>query len=177
MLFDPADLILFRPVETWIENGRQRSRVAYGNVCYRSASTTTLAQTLERLYSSSELERTNLFFGVCPRVGGKGRFDQAWQIRVVRCLWADLDNCTIEHATERCRSKDIPKPTATVNSGNGVHLYWLLDQPFQIDDAGDPQPVETEWILSPDGRKKSAAIRSGWHGSNLPRSTETFCPD
>ena len=41
-----------------------------------------------------------------------------------------------------------------VASGNGVHLYWLLDQPHLIDDAGDPPAIETEWVEMPDGRKK-----------------------
>ena len=41
-----------------------------------------------------------------------------------------------------------------MNSGNGVHLYWLLDTPYLIDDAGDPPPVQTEWIEGAGGRKK-----------------------
>ncbi len=153
-LFEPSDLILFRPVETWTESRRKRSRVDTGNVCYRSAKPTTLEQTVARLQEASETERTNLFFGVCPRAGGKGRFDLAWQIRTVRCLWADLDNCTVEQAIERCTSQSMPKPTAIVNSGNGVHLYWALDQAFLIDDVGVPPPVETQWVEGTDGRKK-----------------------
>jgi hypothetical protein len=153
-LFEPSDLILFRPVESWSEGGRKRSRVDYRNVCYRPAKATTLEQTLARLETSSESERTNLFFGVCPRFGNKGRFDLAWQIRVVRCLWADLDGCNVAQAIERCTSQSIPTPTAIVNSGNGVHLYWLLDRPFLIDDVGNPPPVETEWSIGGDGRKK-----------------------
>ena len=153
-LYEPTDLILFRPVETYAESGRKRSRVDFGNVCYRPANSTTLEQTLIRLQESSEKERTNLFFGVCPRLGDKGRFDLAWQIRVVRCLWADLDNCTVEQAIERCTSQSIPHPTAIVNSGNGVHLYWSLDNAYLIDDAGDPPPVVTQWVAGADGRKK-----------------------
>lgn len=153
-LYEPSDLLLFRPVETWTEGARKRSRVDYGNVCYRPAKATTLDQTLTRLELSADSERTNLFFGVCPRVGKKGRYDLAWQIRIVRCLWADLDNCSVAQAVERCNSQSLPHPTSIVNSGNGVHLYWLLDQPFLIDDAGDPPPVESEWILGADGRKR-----------------------
>jgi hypothetical protein len=103
---------------------------------------------------SAAVEHTNLFFGVCPRVGDRGRFDLAWQIRTVRCLWADIDACTVDDAIARCRHKEVPEPTAIVNSGHGVHLYWLLSRPFIIDDAGDPPPVETEWSLTADGRKK-----------------------
>lgn len=153
-LFQPSDLVLFRPVESWSEGGRKRSRVDYRNVCYRPAKATTLEHTLARLATSSESERTNLFFGVCPRFGNKGRYDLAWQIRIIRCLWADLDGCDVDQAAERCASQSIPVPTAIVNSGNGVHLYWLLDRPFLIDDVGDPPPVETEWSIGHDGRKK-----------------------
>jgi P4 family phage/plasmid primase-like protien len=153
-LFEPSDLILFRPVESWSEGGRKRSRVDYGNVCYRPAKLATLEKTIVRLETSSESERTNLFFGVCPRVGNKGRFDFAWQIRVVRCLWADLDHCAVDQAIERCKSSSVPEPSSIVNSGNGIHLYWLLDRPFLIDDVGEPLPVETEWTVGSDGRKK-----------------------
>ncbi len=153
-LYEPTDLILFRPLETWTESGRKRSRVDNRNVCYRPARQSTLRQTMQRLRASSETERTNLFYGVCPRVGGKGRFDQAWQIRKVNCLWADIDHCIAEQAIERCKSQSMPHPTAVVNSGSGVHLYWFLDKPFLIDDAGDPLPVETQWVAGSDGRKK-----------------------
>ena len=33
-------------------------------------------------------------------------------------------------------------------------MYWLLDQAYLIDDAGEPPPVLTEWIAGTDGRKK-----------------------
>ncbi len=167
-LFEPSDLILFRPVEAWTEAGRKRSRVDFSNVCYRPAKATTLEQTLTRLETSSESERTNLFFGVCPRVGNKGRFDLAWQIRVVRCLWADIDGCSVAQAIERCNSQAIPAPTAIVNSGNGVHLYWRLDRPLLIDDVGDPPPskrngqLEATDVKSQGDLSWMAKIVSSW---------------
>jgi len=88
-------------------------------------------------------------------VGNKGRYDLAWQIRTLRCLWADLDGCTPEQAVQRCAAQNMPDPTAIVSSGNGVHLYWLLNQPFLIDDVGDPPPVEAEWLVGPDGKRKA----------------------
>ena len=101
-----------------------------------------------------QTERLNLFFGVCPRLGGKGRFDLAWQIRTVRALWTDIDHITVDEARERVANASLPPPSIIVNSGNGAHLYWLLDAPYLIDDAGDPPPVETEWTKTPDGQKK-----------------------
>ena len=41
-----------------------------------------------------------------------------------------------------------------MNSGNGVQLYWLLEEPYLIDDAGDPPAIETEWTQGTNGRKK-----------------------
>ena len=76
------------------------------------------------------------------RVADQGRFDLAWQIRTVRCLRADVDNCDVQVALERVVSAALPHPTAVVNSGNGVHLYWCLEQTFVIDDAGPSIPVQ-----------------------------------
>ena len=51
------------------------------------------------------------------------------------------DHVTVAEARERVAKAGLPPPSIVVNSGNGVHLYWLLDEPFLIDDAGDPPPV------------------------------------
>jgi len=153
-LFAESDTLLFRPIETWVESGKKRSRVDYRNTCYRKAVPALLKVTLLQLLRIANQERLNLFFGVCPRNGNKGRFDLAWQVRTVRCLWTDIDHITVDEAQERITKAGLPPPSIIVNSGNGVHLYWLLDVPYQVDDAGDPLPVETEWLQTPDGRKK-----------------------
>jgi hypothetical protein len=153
-LFAESDTVLFRPIETWNENGKKRSRVDYRNTCYRKAVPNLLKLVVQQLLRVADQERLNIFFGVCPRAGNKGRFDLAWQIRTVRALWTDIDHVTVDEARARIAKAGLPAPSIIVNSGNGVHLYWLLDTPYQIDDAGDPQPVETEWLQTPDGRKK-----------------------
>ena len=154
-LYDEKDLLLFRPVETWIEGDRKKSRVDYKNVRYRHATRDGLQRFISHFDFESQKEFTNQFFGVCPRVAYEGRFDLAWQIRTVRCLWADIDNCDVAVALERVASVSLPYPTAVVNSGNGVHLYWRLDQPFVIDDAGPSIPVHIEPIQSDESRKKA----------------------
>ncbi len=152
-LFDQHDLILFRPIETWIEAGKKKSRVDYRKTCYLTASPLIKVPLLPLLEVAAK-ERLNVFFGVCPRHGSKGRFDLAWQIRTVRCLWTDIDHVTVDAARDRITKSGLPPPSIIVNSGNGVHLYWLLDQPYLIDDVGDPPAVETEWVEKPGGRKK-----------------------
>lgn len=47
-----------------------------------------------------------------------------------RALWADL-NASITTRAQAIASLDaskLPKPSMIVNSGNGYHLYWLLDK-------------------------------------------------
>lgn len=153
-LFDERDLVLFRPVESWTEGGRKRSGVDFRNVCYHPATPASVCFTLTHLLKVSAKERTNLFFGICPRVGSKGQFDLAPQIRVVRALWTDIDHISVEEALAQIGKAQLPRPTVLVNSGNGVHCYWRLDQPYLIDDSGDPPRVLTEWTEAPGGRKK-----------------------
>ena len=153
-LFDERDLVLFRPIETWRENGRKQSHVDFTHTCYRQAVPAQLQNMLAWLLESSATKRTNLFFGVCPRLGDHGRFDLAWQVRTVNTLWADVDQTTVDQCLTQCVERQLPHPSIAVNSGSGVHLYWLLDKPYRIDDVGAPPAVEIEWITTPEGRKR-----------------------
>jgi hypothetical protein len=72
----------------------------------------------------------------------------------VRVLWVDIDHVTVEEARARFERAGVPEPSVLVNSGNGVHAYWLLDEPYLIDDAGEPPPVLTEWVPAADGKNK-----------------------
>lgn len=151
-LFDPADTILFRPIETWTEAGKKRSQVTYKQVKYQLAHPTLLLTTTGQLIEASAEAKTNIFFGVCPRLGDKGQYDLAWQIRKCNCLWADLDHCSVEEAIQRCEDAGLPPPSIIVASGNGVHLYWLLAEPYLIADCDKPPPIQTVWVEM-DGKR------------------------
>ena len=100
-LFQPEDLILFRPIETWNEAGKKKSRVDYKGVAYRRFGLRPatgepwqwfhrgLESFLTTASSRADSEKSNTFFGVCPRLGSDGRFDQAWQIRLCPVLLGD----------------------------------------------------------------------------------------
>ena len=164
-LFAPGDTILIRPIETWIEDAKKKSETDYkgteyhlnglrnraGNWC---PSPDRLVQTVDRQAKRSTHTFANVFFGVCPRHGSGGQYDQAWQIRTVRVLWADVDDGTPKDAVERCKTAGLPEPSIVVASGKGGHLYWILNEPIIIDD-GDPRPVFTEFIDQGDGKKKA----------------------
>ena len=147
-LFTQGDTLLIRPVESWIEGGKKKSRVDFTGTQYLKVSEPDVAETtprtlaiFESIARRSALQKTNTFFGVCPRFGSGGEYDRAWQIRVVRALWADIDNATVEMVIQRIMVAELPRPSIIVSSGNGVHVYWLLDQPYLIDDAGEPPRI------------------------------------
>lgn len=49
-------------------------------------------------------------------------------LKSLRAVYVDLDNCqSIEEALSRCDDALMPAPSYAVESGRGVHLYWLLD--------------------------------------------------
>lgn len=96
--------------------------------------------------------RANPFFGVYARPGLQ--HERAFQIRVVRVLFADLDNVTVPEALARVVAAKLPRASIVVNSGNGVHLYWILEEPYIIDDAGPPPPVHREFVdRGPDSKR------------------------
>jgi hypothetical protein len=84
----------------------------------------------------------------------------AWQIRVVRVLWVDIDHVTVDEVHARIKAAGLPEPSIIVNSGNGCHVYWLLSEPYLIDDVGDPEPVFVEFVeQGPDKKKKVRKYR------------------
>lgn len=154
-IFSETDTILFRPIETWTEDDKKCSQVLHKHTLYRAAHSLLLRLALQRLHELSAAKNANIFFGVCPRIGSKGRFDLAWQIRKVPALWADIDHVVVDEACAKVADAGLPRPSIIVNSGNGVHLYWLLNVPFLIDDVGVPPAVEIEWLETPGGGKKA----------------------
>jgi P4 family phage/plasmid primase-like protien len=153
-LFEPNDHILVRPTETWTEGNRKKSQVIYTAQRWQRACILNKEGPWQSLLKILESHRANAFFGVCPRVGPKGQFDLSWQIRTVRVLWADLDHCTVEEAGKRCATSGLPRPSVSVRSGHGTHLYWLLSEPYRIDDVEKPPAVFTGFLDQGEGKKK-----------------------
>ena len=165
-LFAPGEYVLCRPIETWRdEKGQKRSRVDHKGFRYFLSGSkngegewgpsSDWPARLARVEERAAKLRSNIFFGVCPRFKPGGKYDLAWQIRTVRTLWADVDDCSVDESLKRCEQAGIPWPSIAVNSGHGTHLYWFLDKPFSIDDAGgDPLPVHTDWVDGLNGKRK-----------------------
>lgn len=122
MLFLPDELIEIRFIESWFSRGRKKSRVA------RSAEWSRRNEFTSQLGDINGFARTecaNIYFGVCPRHRVGDSHDET--IKTVRCVWCDIDDVTTEQAHARWADADVPVPSIVVNSGTGVHAYWLLE--------------------------------------------------
>ncbi len=78
--------------------------------------------------------RWDHYFGVNPRLGEKGTNDA---VRVVTCVWADVDFKNFggsKEATMKAIQKFPLPPTVVISTGHGFQPYWLLKEPEQLDD-------------------------------------------
>ena len=99
-----------------------------------------LYNTLESVVGAVDnftLEGCDTYFGVSTFAEGTSR--KAENARTVRSLFLDLD-CGVGKPyptqvealgalRDFCRAYKIPKPSFTVNSGGGIHVYWVLTEP------------------------------------------------
>ena len=103
---------------------------------------------IELLAREQYQEEQHIYFGVCPRESMK---PDKRHIRYLVALWVGMDLTSEGYsgrnrfffghaqAAKAIRSFPLP-PSIIVESGWGVHLYWLLKQVTEIE---DPAPVET----------------------------------
>lgn len=113
----------------WVEIRRLPRRVS---TWHRAADLPSLAGQLVDDNDRGE----NLHIGANPRREHGQRGDDA--VPLARCLFADFDDTTIEQADDARKAVGMPRPSMTVNSGHGVHVYWRLAAPI------DPQAWR-EW--------------------------------
>ncbi len=89
----------------------------------------------------------NVYFGVNPR-GIEGRKTQN-DIKDIVCLWLDIDAKNFNGGKEEARQRidEFPlKPNILVDSGNGYHLYWILEEP--IINRSEEESIELKQIMS-----------------------------
>lgn len=122
--------------------------------------------------------KTNTFFGVGLRkkVLPNNLRGSENDILAITTLYADIDIKGEAHAqTELPSSVDesikflnlLPlKPSIIVNSGNGIHAYWLLDKPFKIENAKDREFI-AEIFRGWSNCVNSKARDHGWKLDNV----------
>jgi hypothetical protein len=99
----------------------------------------------------------NIYFGVGTRDGKRGTKDNIVQIPA---LWADIDfkDTPEDEANERLKHFPL-QPTAKVISGNGIHPYWLLKEPYGKEDIPTIESYNRRLIeyFSADPQRAEAA--------------------
>ena len=131
LLFDPSDLIEIRLIETWKSDSKTCSKV----IDRRWERAHTLIANLQSFRTANE-NGANVFFGVNPRLRmGSKKGDVA----LCRCLWADIDSV---QQSDTQRWQCLPEPSLIVDSGHGVHLYWILKESFVVSNDGQREHVE-----------------------------------
>ena len=116
-LFDPMDEMEVR----YLPPQRKTNQVLYRGVAQ-------LIENIPRILQRNQSQ--DVYFGVNPRTGKVGG---AEVIGECRCLVADFDpagETKPDAAVWTAQEQGLPTPTAIVDSGHGVHLYWRLTEPL-----------------------------------------------
>lgn len=140
-LFRKDDVVEIRPIEIWTDgmNGQRRSRVLRHERRWQTPAE--LSAGYSEMAKLNLDQRANIFMGVNSRTQrGVGR---KCDVRICRCIWADMDDVSCEVARWRCSEMGLPHPSIVVDSGNGVHLYWLLDRAIDVSNAESRQQFES----------------------------------
>lgn len=114
--------------------------------------------TLDQLQTYEIPQNTNVFNGVYSRTGHDGA---AKGCKTTGALWADFDSMDILQAKQRIEKAGLPTPSTIINSGHGIHIYWLLDQrvndttsilkAIAVSTGADPRATDTARIMRMPG--------------------------
>ncbi|MCX5860983.1 MAG: hypothetical protein NTW27_02510 [Deltaproteobacteria bacterium] len=102
---------------------------------------------IEILAKEQYAEDRDVYFGICPRERMKPETEH---VLYVTALWADMDigpeghgegGTFIEKPEQAAKViRNFPRPPSiAVDSGRGLHLYWLLDD---VTSVSEPETVE-----------------------------------
>lgn len=103
-------------------------------------------------------DQCDVYFGVCPvkdsaaivRSRGKKARAAVPDVATVPALWADIDLAGEGHKSGKNYAPDIDAwgptfealpPSYIIQSGHGLHCYWLLEKPFQIESEEDRERI------------------------------------
>lgn len=111
----------------------------------------------------------NVYFAVAARKDWtNGRLENC---SVIRCLFADLDFKLFESESKAWQSlESFPlKPSVTVHSGGGLHCYWLLAEPMDL----QARAAECKKLLRSIARAIGADLSSA-EPAHVLRVPQTF---
>jgi len=113
---------------------------------------TALVETIEEAVAwcaRTEGDGWNLYAGLARRGSQRdaaGRIVRGeTNLAACQVLWIDLDEGTVDEHQQRLRQLPV-QPTLVIDSGNGTHAIWQLEQPIACVSAS-PWPQRMRWIL------------------------------
>ncbi|TWU62367.1 hypothetical protein V7x_40960 [Crateriforma conspicua] len=118
--FDQEDLVEIRAIKNLPDGSTSVVKQSWQTAC----ATQLLHNSLRRLNRNG----VNIYFGVNPRVERQG---SKRAIHCCRSVWVDLDDLSIDEAKRRW-SGVLPEPSMMISSGHGIHAYWKLTEPVDV---------------------------------------------
>ena len=102
-----------------------------------------------------EYKCQDIFFGVATRDKKGGKKENVVSIP---CVWGDIDfkNNSEKEFGKKLRAFPF-KPTIIIRSGNGIHLYFLLEKPVQQKNGSEIEMVN-EWVSTELGGDNVANV-------------------
>ena len=139
-------------------------------------------------YVDALADTADVFYGVCPTKGpardraGRGTEEDATRLSA---LWADLDvkpgackNLKTAHAIIGDLTAAVgTRPSAIVDSGHGLHPYWLLvDGWVRNDDIGSARVLIRRWgrLVAAVAKDHAAEVDSVFELARMLRVPGTF---
>lgn len=88
--------------------------------------------TSDNLHAYEPPDNSNIYYGVFTR---RDKYGTAEYCNKTAAIWADYDNAQLADVKERISNAGIPQASIYINSGHGIHAYWLLEQPATVKQA------------------------------------------
>lgn len=101
-------------------------------------------------------EDKNIYFGIYSRLGRNG---SATGCMTTNVIWADYDYQSITEVKSKLKNKGVPEASIYVDSGHGVHAYWLLKERTGDDATTIAKAIVMRTGADPRAAEKARVMR------------------
>ena len=112
--------------------------------------------TLDQLHSYKVPIDKNVFVGVYERYGRDGT---AKGCKSTGALWTDYDHMDLLQVKSNIVKAGLPTPSMYINSGHGIHTYWLLDKRAKFSTTSILKAIATSTGADPRATDKGRVMR------------------
>lgn len=133
---------------------------------------------LNSLYCYEPPLNANVYFGVFSRIRKSGKAEAC---STTRALFADFDfkgitlNERLNEVQIRIKNANLPVPSILVNSGNGIHVYWLLKERADSEALGILKAISRATGSDPRVAEKARIMRLPYTFNVKDPATPLWC--